>query len=76
MVPRRTKMVTKPHRMVILMLFIVLAIWRPWGPRRRLEVEEEVVVGRVPLVETAVGLFWAVKPMIELRDLKREKKMR
>lgn len=67
-VPRRTRMVTNPQRMVILMLLRVLAIWRPRGVRRVAAVA--MVVGRVaPPVAVAmvVERFWAVKlsrPMV------------
>ncbi|KAJ0441046.1 hypothetical protein HanIR_Chr16g0793321 [Helianthus annuus] len=47
MVPRRTRIVTKPQRIVILMLFRVLWIWRLPPPRRRLR--------RPPLAAVEVG---------------------
>jgi len=63
MVPRRTRMVTKPHRIVILMLLKVFWIWRPRGSPvarpRALEVGKALLVLR---------LWWLSCPM-SARDL-------
>lgn len=59
MVPRRTRMVTKPQRMVILRLLKVFWIWRPRGrPELR-----RVVVGRV----AAAAAPPAVLPLFTLK---------